>query len=68
MLSPAAAAILSSMFMKESFGRYEMLAILFSLGGVLCIARPEMIFGMTEEEKNIYQSSNRILGITVGII
>jgi len=45
MLTPVSAAVLGLLFLKEPFGRYEILAMVLSIMGVICIARPEFAFG-----------------------
>ena len=67
MLTPVIAAIIGRIFLKEHFGIYEVAAMITSLIGIICISRPESIFGMTEEDKLIYQSTNWAIGMTSGI-
>lgn len=67
MLTPVIAAVIGRIFLNEPLGRYEIIAMVLSLIGIICISRPESIFGMTEEEKLVYQSKDRIIGMISGI-
>lgn len=41
--------------------------MILSILGIICISRPESIFGMTVEEKRIYQTYDRFSGIISGL-
>ena len=67
MVTPACAAILGYIFLKEPFGWYEVFALALCMAGIICIYRPASIFGMSEEENEKYHTSDRIIGVISGI-
>ncbi len=67
MVTPACAAILGYIFLKEPFGWWEVFALFLCFAGIICIYRPASIFGMTDEENAKYHTSDRIIGVISGI-
>lgn len=53
--SPVYTAILGRIFLKESVSRFDVVAIVLSIGGVVLIARPTFLFGSLGESSSTEQ-------------
>ena len=62
-ISPIFTGILSRVFLKEPWGWFEAGASVMSLARVVCIARPDFIFGcLTSHVHNLHLNSTNITG------
>ena len=53
--SPVLTAILGRIFLKESVSKFDVLAMILSIGGVLLIGRPKFLFGSVGENSGSKQ-------------
>ena len=66
--SPVHTAILGRIFLKESISKFDVIAMLLSIGGVVLIARPTFLFGSHREASGSTQVWIPTLVAVVGAI